>query len=315
MREARSRAPGEVHHVISRFIESRYFLETEEQRAHYLRLFGKAMKQTDWVCISYALMSSHLHHAFVAGERAASSWSRRVNAPFANWYNEVHERTGALFGARAKMWIARPQNVGAVIAYIHNNPVRAGVVRRASQSTWTSHRAYIGAADAPPWLHCQRGLQLSGLSADEFDDWVHTRRKMKRDDPSLQEIDRETRRLGSIVLGTPKIEPLEVPLLVRHGAHLRPSPARVVEIVAEVLGLERGEMFDRRRGGRGAVGRTIAIQVGARFGIPMSAVGDAVGIRKSAAARHGERPLDERSARAAALISERLLLEMRLRDA
>jgi hypothetical protein len=314
MRKARSKAPGEVHHVISRFIESRYFLNTEEQRAHYLYLFSKAMKQTDWRCISYALMSTHLHHGFVAGERAASSWSRRVNSPFANWYNEVHERTGALFGGRASMWVTRVQNVGALVAYIHNNPVRAGVVRRASESSWTSHRAYIGKADAPPWLHVQRGLGLCGLTANEFDDWTHSRRKVKRDDPSLQEIDRETRRLGSIVLGTPTIEPLQVPLLVRPGAHLRPSPARVVEVVNEVLGLDRGELFDKRRGGPGAIGRAVAIRVGARFGIPMSAVGDAIGIRKSAAARHGERELDASSERALDLITERLTREMRLRQ-
>jgi hypothetical protein len=313
MRKARSKAPGEVHHVISRFIENRYFLETDEQRARYLQLFSKAMKQTDWLCISYALMSSHLHHAFVAGNRAAESWSRRVNSPFANWYNKVHERTGALFGGRASMWIARVQNVGAVVAYIHNNPVRAGVVKRASQSTWTSHRAYIGAAAPPSWLHVTRGLELCGLAADEFDDWTHSRRKTKRDDPSLQDIDRETRRLGSIVLGTPTVEPLDVPLLVRPGAHVRPSPARVVEVVTEVLGLERGDIFDRRRGGAGAVGRTIAIQVGARFGIPMSAVGDAVGIRKSAAARHGERELDEKSRRAMDVIHQHLQREVRLR--
>jgi hypothetical protein len=289
-------------------------METEDERARYLSLFSKAMQKTDWLCISYALMSTHIHLAFVAGDRAASSWSRRVNPPFANWYNEVHERTGALFGGRASMWITRVQNVGALVAYIHNNPVRAGVVRRASQSTWTSHRAYVGLADAPPWLHVQRGLELCGLTSAEFDEWTHSRRKVKRDDPSLQEIDREARRLGSIVLGTPTIEPLMVPLLVRRGAHLRPEPARVVEVVTEVLGLERGEIFDKRRGGRGAVARTVAIQVGARFGIPMSAIGDAVGIRKSAASRHGERTLEAGAARALEVIHERLRRETRLRE-
>jgi hypothetical protein len=39
-----------------------------------------------------------------------------------------------------------------LIRYVHNNPVRAGVVARASESGWSSHRAYLGLASCPSWL-------------------------------------------------------------------------------------------------------------------------------------------------------------------
>ena len=39
-----------------------------------------------------------------------------------------------------------------LIRYVHNNPVRAGVVERASESDWSSHRAYLGLAPTPDWL-------------------------------------------------------------------------------------------------------------------------------------------------------------------
>lgn len=313
MRTARSTAPGEVHHVISRFIDDRFFITTDAEREHYLHLLGKALTKTDWQCIAYALMSSHLHLAMIGGVRPSSSWTRAVNPPFVNWYNELHERSGPVFAGRAKMSVTRIEKVGALVAYIHNNPVRAGVVRRAANTSWTSHRAYTGRVASPPWLAIDRGIQLMGVAREELDEWVHSQRKTKRDDPSLAEIDRESKRLGAIVLGTPKIEPLEVPLLARRTAHIRPTPGRVVELVAEILGMERGEVFDKRRGGRGVAARAIAVQVGIRFGIPMSATGDAIGIAPSTAARLSVAPLGTTSAHALEVAHERLLEEVRSR--
>jgi hypothetical protein len=137
---------------------------------------------------------------------------------------------------------------------------------------------------------------------------------MKRDDPSLQEIDREAQRLGAIVLGTPTVDPVHVPLLARRSAHLRPKPGRIVELVGGALGLSRGQLFDKRRGGEGAIARAVAIQVGMRFGVPMSATGDAVGIRASAASRLGASRLDEAAMNAVDFVQRRLLEELPRRE-
>ena len=40
----------------------------------------------------------------------------------------------------------------SLLRYVHNNPVRAGVVDRASDSNWSSHRAYLGLEESPKWL-------------------------------------------------------------------------------------------------------------------------------------------------------------------
>jgi hypothetical protein len=39
-----------------------------------------------------------------------------------------------------------------LIRYVHNNPVRAGLAARASESSWSSHRAYLGLEACPSWL-------------------------------------------------------------------------------------------------------------------------------------------------------------------
>ena len=40
----------------------------------------------------------------------------------------------------------------ALLRYVHNNPVRADLVDRASDSSWSSHQAYLGLSPCPSWL-------------------------------------------------------------------------------------------------------------------------------------------------------------------
>jgi hypothetical protein len=51
-----------------------------------------------------------------------------------------------------------------LLAYQHLNPVSAKVVDHAADSTWTSHRAYVGTQPAPDWLEVKLGLSLCGLT-------------------------------------------------------------------------------------------------------------------------------------------------------
>jgi hypothetical protein len=309
-RIARYTPAGEVLHVISRFVDEQWFMRSDDDRSYYLRLLGLALPKTDWRCLGYALMSSHIHLEMVAGNRPASSWSRRVNSPYAKRYNELHERIGPVFAGRADMWIESTAKVGHLLAYIHNNPVRAHVVRRAADSHWTSHRAYLGHAECPPWLDVERGLALSGLARNELDTWVHEQRGLRREDLSLEAIDREAKRLGRIVLGTPTVEPVGAPLLVRPHAHVRPSVGRIVQLVVEVLGLEDGQLFERGGGTVGLEARTIVIQASCTFGLSKSAAGDAIGLSPTSACRLSERSLSASGRAALTTVCDRLAREI-----
>ncbi len=65
------------------------------------------------------------------------------------------------------------EGVARLIAYIHRNPVRAGLVTAPADTDWTSHRAYLGLAYKPSWLDVNLGLQLSSFRhAPTLDAWV-----------------------------------------------------------------------------------------------------------------------------------------------
>ncbi len=162
-RHRRVLAPGELVHVISRFVDRVHVLALPGAREEYARRLAHALAESDWRAVSYALMSSHVHLGLVVGSTPFEQLMVRAHAPFAQWVNRRRSGLGPILADRPKSLSLDPPYAGRLIAYHHNNPVRAGVVRSASDSTWTSHRAYLGEAPRPPWLDVRLGLALMRL--------------------------------------------------------------------------------------------------------------------------------------------------------
>lgn len=158
-------AEGSIQHVISRFVNREFRFEAARARDEYLRRAGVVLARSDWRAVGFALMSSHLHWAMRASQRPSSSVIKPLHAGFAGWLNVRQERLGPVFADRHRTLTFAAETAAALLAYIHNNPVRAGVVADPADSSWTSHRAYLGLTAAPDWLDVKLGLALCGFSA------------------------------------------------------------------------------------------------------------------------------------------------------
>lgn len=110
-------------------------------------------------------MSSHVHWAMKAGVRPSATVIKGLHAGFAGWLNALEGRLGPVFADRHRNLTFEGESCALLLAYIHNNPVRAGVVGDPSDSSWTSHRAYLGLEPAPAWLDVKLGLHLCGFDA------------------------------------------------------------------------------------------------------------------------------------------------------
>ncbi len=305
MRIARATVPDLVHHVILRFVDRNWVLRDDEEREAYLRLLARAMTTSDWRCLAYALMSSHIHLAMVAGLAPPERWMRRVHPRFATWINERHGGLGSVIANRCDMFAVRTADVGDLIAYIHNNPVRAGVVARAAESTWTSHRAYTGLVSPPEWLRVDEGLALAGVRADGLDAWVE-HRNAAPDVPNLDGIHKETRKRGAIEVGTLTLGiPVEAQLLVRPSTYLRPPVDLVLDTVCAVVGVSREALLSRAR--RGTALRAIAIQAGRALGLSIASIAVGVGMRTQSGSNLAIYRLDDVDAARLLMIVRRLL--------
>jgi hypothetical protein len=181
--------PGGIYHVISRFVAREWFIESSLERQVYLSMLGRALLETSWRCFSYAVMSSHVHFGFLAGNEPLVEWMRSAHTSFALWMNFRRERRiGGVFVRGPSVSQVRPDCSARLLHYIHDNPVRAGVVEHAADSDWTSHRAYVGSSSRPDWLDVKLGFELTNQTRKSFQAWFDCTNTTKRSEISSIEM-------------------------------------------------------------------------------------------------------------------------------
>lgn len=240
-RGPRTIVAGSFVHLISRFVDGRFVFD-DEARVEYLARLGRAISLTDWVLISFALMSSHLHLGAIAGTVPLSDWLQPVHVSMAQWLNRRSRKAspntrGHVFADRPRTKCYELSLAGFVITYHHRNPVSAGVVVDPADSTWTSHRAYVGLDQQPSFLDVRRGLVLSGCSPDaagraEFARLVRARANL--DLAELDALDDEPQ--GDV----PPVQPATLVTTL-------PRPASVVRAAAALSGVTVAEVYGRTR--------------------------------------------------------------------
>jgi len=73
---------------------------------------------------------------------------RRIGASYVYWYNMKYDRTGHLFQDRYKSEAVETDHyMFAVLRYIHQNPLKAGIIQDISAYEWSSYAEYLGLND------------------------------------------------------------------------------------------------------------------------------------------------------------------------
>ncbi len=178
-RTRRQWVPNVGAHVISRFVDRRFYLIDDADRRTLLDAMGHAHQRWDWRWLSWAAMSSHVHYGLVAGVVDPDRFFHCAHSRFAQRYHRQQggETLGPVFAERPKLYAVAPCALAKLVAYHHRNPTRAGVVDRASRSTWTSHRVYLRIDPSPAWFDVEFAMDCLGFADTpsgrrEFDDFV-----------------------------------------------------------------------------------------------------------------------------------------------
>lgn len=230
-----------------------------------MTLLGRALEKSDWRLLAYALMSNHIHMMLVAGMQRLDRWIRRVHAPFADAMNRAHDRIGCMFVRGPKALYTRSEEVGSVIAYIHNNPVRGGVCVTAATTDWTSHRAYLGLMRAPAWLHVAEGLSRAGFTnAQAFDAWVNDPARVDDDASYAADIE-----------GVEARAALEAQRAAQASAKEATAQA-IVEATADVLEIALPQLQSASRRDAHVRARAVAVHAAMALGVSGRAVANAL---------------------------------------
>lgn len=90
-------------------------------------------------------MDNHIHLLLKEEEEPLEQIMRRIGGSYVYWYNHKYDRVGNLFQDRFKCEVVEDDTYFLIVLrYIHQNPVKAGMVKDSKEYPWSSYVEYIG---------------------------------------------------------------------------------------------------------------------------------------------------------------------------
>ncbi len=164
-RQARIDAPGALHHIICRGIERRNIFRNSTDRNRFLERLGTVLQKSATPCYAWALIPNHFHLLLKTGKEPIASIMRRLLTGYAVTFNQRHRRCGRLFQNRYKSILCQEDAyLLELVRYIHLNPLRAGIVKNLKsldRYAYTGHSCIVGKRKNP-WQDIDSVLQHFG---------------------------------------------------------------------------------------------------------------------------------------------------------
>lgn len=144
-RIARAVAVGFPHHVIQRGNNREKVFFDKEDKEKYLSLLKKYSAKWNTPVLAYCLMSNHIHLLTKPKkEKSLYKMMQAVTLCYTQYINGKYQRSGRLWESRYHSCIVdKDKYLWAVARYIEQNPVRAKMVKRAEDYTYSSAKAHI----------------------------------------------------------------------------------------------------------------------------------------------------------------------------
>lgn len=289
-RPYRLQAAETLYHVIVRGNERKAVFKNDNDYRKYLIYLEKSREKYQCHIYAYVLMGNHVHLLLETLQPNISQIMHYISSSYTTYFNKKYRRNGHLFQGRYKSIVVdKDSYLLELTRYIHLNPVRANMVRKAEEYEWSSYRAYIGKKkDAVVSLEELKYYHL--FSSREYRNFV--------EGVSANEVKLKTDMYAGFILGQKKfIKGVLKELKHQVGSKDVSFAARVndryaldgiIKGVCQVYEIDEGEMKRKKRNRSEA--RNVAIyilkeltscgnsEIGERFGISYSAVSKAVGV-------------------------------------
>jgi REP element-mobilizing transposase RayT len=125
--------------VIVRGINQQPIFEDDADRQKFIDTLRQVKEMSGFKLYAFCLMRNHVHLLIEETGEKLSQILRRIGARYVGWFNWKYQRHGHLFQDRFKSEpVTSDSYFSAVLSYIHLNPVKAGLCRKASDYKWSS---------------------------------------------------------------------------------------------------------------------------------------------------------------------------------
>lgn len=143
-RQARIQSPTGYYHVMMRGNNRENIFVTDKQKSFFLDSLKKQEEDQLIDIAAYCLMDNHVHIVIKADPLNLAKSIKSTNIKYAMNFNGKRNRIGHVFQDRYKSEaIIDDKYLLQVIRYIHNNPVKAKMVKSLEDYNWSSYNEYV----------------------------------------------------------------------------------------------------------------------------------------------------------------------------
>jgi REP element-mobilizing transposase RayT len=141
---------GGVYHVYNRFARGEAIFADAREAERFVDLLGHVRERDGLTVLAWCLMSTHYHLAVRLGAVPLARTMAHVQARFSMDLNRRRRSSGPLWQSRykAKM-VTDKRHLLQLIAYVHLNPVVAGLVADPAGYVFSGHHELIGRTESP----------------------------------------------------------------------------------------------------------------------------------------------------------------------
>ena len=139
MRRARITYQGAYHHVMNRGYEGKPIFKNVTEKEFFLELLKIYSEKLRIRIFSYCIMDNHYHLILENSSGRMSDFLKQLNGNYGSYYRKEHGGKGYVFQDRYKSILIQDDSyLILAIAYVLNNPVRAGITNNFSDYEWSS---------------------------------------------------------------------------------------------------------------------------------------------------------------------------------
>jgi REP element-mobilizing transposase RayT len=167
--------PGAIYHVYCRVARGEFVFDDDFEAMEFIEILRKVRDLDGWTVFAWCLMGNH--HHLVVRTRDVDLWRSmaRLQGSVARNHNRRHRYLGRLWQSRYRARVIDTNEYfRQVVAYVHLNPVAAGVVDDPAEYPYSGHREIVGVCR--PHIVNRRAV-LNGFGADDVrapaDEYLH----------------------------------------------------------------------------------------------------------------------------------------------
>ena len=182
-RKARNKSSTGIYHVMMSGINHQVIFEDDDDNQYFISCLermcfingddGTPLVQS-CTYYAYCLMPNHFHLLIREREEKIDQTLKRIADAYVYYYNRKYQRSGHLFKERFRSEPVDNMNYfTTLLCYIHQNPVKAGIVDNVADYAYSSWREYSGEIFSQARI-CHVEAVLRKIPFEELKELVYT---------------------------------------------------------------------------------------------------------------------------------------------